>query len=59
MRKASRLRQGLEPLKIIKRKSFELKFMVEPACLGEAGLVGTTDASQAAGAGRNWTPASL
>lgn len=32
--------EGLEHLKIIKRKSFELKFMVEPACLGGAGLAG-------------------
>lgn len=43
--------QGLERLKIM-RKSFELKFMVEPACLGEAGSVGKADASRAAGAER-------
>lgn len=38
--KISHCIEGLEHLKIIKRKSFELKFMVEPACLGGAGLAG-------------------
>lgn len=57
--KASRHVRGLEHSKIIKRKSCELKFMVEPACLGGAGFAGTADASQAAGAGGNWTPGSL
>lgn len=57
--KASRHVRGLGHSKIIKRKSCELKFMVEPACLGGAGFAGTADASRAAGAGGNWTPGSL
>jgi hypothetical protein len=59
VRKTSHRIQGLEHLKLIQKKSFELKFMAEPACLGGAGLVGKADASQAAGAGRNQTPAGL
>lgn len=61
MRKAARHIRGLEHLKIIKRKSFELKFMVEPACLGGAGFVGKLTPARLQGLGeighrRPWAP---
>lgn len=51
---------GSEHLKIIKRKkTFELNFMAESACLEGPGLVGKADASQAAETERKEAPAEL